>query len=308
MSFDFLLTSMFGSLGQALLHAPIAIGMFLSLRVMKKPDLTIEGSFAFGAVIAITMMHHGVHHLVAIITAMIGGALAGLITSIIHTKLKIDGIISGLLVTMGIFSINLLIMGRSNISAPRERFIFHPLRNWFVSIGARPLHALFWSYIVIGAIVLVLIISALYLVYGTKFGLSIRATGDNERMACSHGVNIDSRKIFALVISNAISGLAGALVSQQQNGAEVNIGAGIFITAIAALVIGEVVTPKNAGMVARMAFIVVGAVIYFATISLIIAANILNADWTRLLTAALTLFALCIPKIRGALFQGRARA
>jgi len=289
---------LYGSLGQGLLYAPAVIGVFMSLRIMKKPDLTVEGTFAFGAVIAMTMLHGGAHFMTAIAVASIGGSVAGLATALIHTKLKVDGIISGLLVTMALFSVNLFVMGGSTISAPLDRFIFAPVRERLLTLGIQPFDALLWSYIVIGAIILVVVIAVLVVLYGTSFGLSIRATGDNERMACSIGVNTDSRKICSLVISNAITGLSGALVAQQQSGANVNAGAGVLITGLASLVIGEIITPKNASILTRLLFIALGSFIYFGCISLVIASGWLSPDWTRLLTALLTLFALCVPKLR----------
>jgi putative ABC transport system permease protein len=292
------LTTLYGSLGQGLLYAPVAIGVFLSLRIMKKPDLTIEGTFAFGAVIAMTMLNGGEHFMTTLLVAPLGGAVAGLTTGLIHTKLKVDGIISGLLVTLGLFSINLFVMGGSTISAPLERFIFAPVREQLVSMGMQPFNSLLWSYIIIGGIILIVVIVILFFLYSTAFGLSIRATGDNEGMACSNGVNTDSRKISALIISNSIIGLSGALVAQQQSGANVNTGTGVLIIGLASLVIGEIITPKSASMLVRFIFISIGSFIYFTCISLVIATGLLSPDWTRLLTALFALTALCIPKLR----------
>jgi len=306
MTLDMFLTSIYGSLGQGLLYAPVAIGVFLSLRIMKKPDLTIEGTFAFGAVIAMTMLNNGAHFMTTLIIALIGGGAAGFATAMIHTKLKIDGIISGLLVTMALFSINLFVMGGSTISAPLDSFIFAPTRGRLLALGLQPFNALLWSYIIIGAIILVVVIAFLFLLYNTLFGLSIRATGDNERMACSIGVNTDGRKICSLVISNAITGLAGALVAQQQSGANVNSGTGVLIIGLASLVIGEIITPKNASILTRLLFIALGAIVYFSCISLVIISGLLSPDWTRLLTALLALLALCMPKLRGLLLKKRA--
>jgi len=283
----------------------VVIGVFMSLRVMKKPDLTVEGTFAFGAVIAMTMLYHGAHFMTVLIVASIGGSVAGLATALIHTKLKVDGIISGLLVTMALFSVNLFIMGGSTISAPLDRFIFAPVRERLLTFNMQPFNALLWSYIIIGAIILIVVVLILFILYSTSYGLSIRATGDNERMACSIGVDTDSRKIFSLVISNAITGLSGALVAQQQSGANVNSGTGVLIIGLASLVIGEIITPKNAGMLTRLLFIALGSFIYFTCIALVIVSGLLSPDWTRLLTALLALGALCVPKLRERIFKRR---
>ena len=300
---DIFLTSLYGSLGQGLLYAPVVIGVFMSLRIMKRPDLTVEGTFAFGAVIAMTMLNGGAHFMATLIVASIGGSIAGLATALIHTKLKIDGIISGLLVTMALFSINLFVMGGSTISAPLDSFIFAPVRARLLTLGIQPFDALLLSYIIVGTIILFVVIVILFFLYNTLFGLSIRATGDNERMACSIGIDIDSRKIISLVISNAITGLSGALVAQQQSGANVNSGTGVLIIGLASLVIGEIITPKNASILTRLLFIALGSFIYFSCISLVIVSGLLSPDWTRLLTALFALSALCVPKLREISFK-----
>ncbi|MCL2373130.1 MAG: hypothetical protein FWC78_06980 [Defluviitaleaceae bacterium] len=305
MTADMFLTSMYGSLGQGLLYAPVVIGVFMSLRIMKRPDLTIEGTFAFGAVIAMTLLHNGVHFMVALALAALGGCLAGLATALIHTKLKIDGIISGLLVTMALFSVNLFVMGGSTISAPLGSFVFAPVRERLLRLDIQPFNALLWSYIIIGAIALSVVIFVLFMLYKTSFGLSIRATGDNERMACAIGVNVDSRKIFSLVVSNGITGLAGALVAQQQSGAEVHSGAGVLIIGLASLVIGEIIAPKHAGMLARLIFISLGSLIYFTCITLVLVSGLLGPEWTRMLTAVFALTAICVPKLHEHLFKKR---
>jgi len=270
---------------------------------MKRPDLTVEGTFAFGAVIAMTMLNGGAHFMATLIVASIGGSIAGLATALIHTKLKIDGIISGLLVTMALFSINLFVMGGSTISAPLDSFIFAPVRARLLTLGIQPFDALLLSYIIVGTIILFVVIVILFFLYNTLFGLSIRATGDNERMACSIGIDIDSRKIISLVISNAITGLSGALVAQQQSGANVNSGTGVLIIGLASLVIGEIITPKNASILTRLLFIALGSFIYFSCISLVIVSGLLSPDWTRLLTALFALSALCVPKLREISFK-----
>ena len=305
MTLNIFLTSMYGSLGQGLLYAPVVIGVFMSLRVMKRPDLTVEGTFAFGAVIAMTMLYYDVHFMAAIMVAAIGGSIAGLATAVIHTKLKVDGIISGLLVTMALFSVNLFVMGGNTISAPLDRFIFAPVREQLLQLDMQPFNALLWSYIIIGAIVLIVVIIILFILYNTLFGLSIRATGDNERMACSIGIDTDSRKIVSLIISNAITGLSGALVAQQQSGANVNAGTGVLIIGLASLVIGEIITPKNVSILTRLLLIALGSFIYFSCISLVIVYGLLGPEWTRLLTALLTLGALCVPRLREGIFSKR---
>ena len=298
------LTSIYGGLGQGLLFALVAIGIFLNLRIMKFPDLTCEGSFAFGGAIAMTMLNGGTHWAVVLMVAPLGGAVAGLATALIHTKLKIDGIVAGLLVTMGLFSINLFVMGSSTISAPLSSFVNTPIRLWLVGLGMQPFTALLTSYVIVGAVVCGVVIAGLVLLFKTSFGLSIRATGNNAQMARANGINTDLRKIVMLVLANSIIALSGALVVQQQSGASVNTGVGVLVIGLASLVIGEVMTRKRAGILEKLLFVVLGAFIYFSVRSVVIISGLLTTDATNILTAVMALVALCVPKLRR-VFGGR---
>jgi len=300
------LASIYGGIGQGLLYALVAIGIFVTFRVMKYPDLTIEGSFAFGGALAMTLIFHGVPSIIAIIIAMIGGGAAGFLTGIIHTKLKIDGIVVGLLMTMALFSINLFVMGGSaNLSAPMDNFVFAPIASFFHNIiGMNPHYANLTSHLVIGVFFVGLVITGLFFLYKTKFGLAIRATGSNENMSRANGINTDTTKITALVIGNAIIALAGSLIAQHRSNASVTAGAGILVIGLAALVIGEVFMPKKSNFLIKFLCIVAGAVIFIVIRALILLAG-LHPDAFRIITAAVTLTALCVPKVRDLILVGR---
>ena len=299
------LINFYNSLALALVHAPMAIGVFLSLRIMKKPDLTVEGSFVLGAVVSMQLIYNGTHFMVAVLAAFLCGAVAGLVTAIIHTKMKIDVIISGLLVSLAMFSINLFILsGGNNLSAPRERYIFWPIRQWLVDRGTRAFDASIWASIVVGAIVIFIVILVLHLLFKTSFGLSIRATGDNERMACSQGIDTDSRKIFTLVISNALIGLSGALATQMFMGVQITSGVGIFVVGIAAIVIGEIITPKKASLLLKLVLITVGAFIFYALRTWVITLGI-STNWERGISALVVLIVMCVPRFREMIFGKR---
>jgi len=301
------LTTLYGSLGQGLLLALVAIGIFINMRIMKKPDLTVEGSFALGGVLAMTMLNGGTHFMLVLLIAPFGGVLAGLITGLITTKLKVDGIIAGLLVTMALFSINMFVMDGNIINAPLETLIFTPIRTELVDSGMELINAFLLSYIIVGAIVLAVIITLLWLLFKTQFGLSVRATGSNEYMARSNNINTDSRKIFALMLSNGIIALAGALVVQQRGGADVNIGIGIFVIGLAGLVIGEALTPKRVNILVKLLLVALGSFIYFTVESFIILWGIMSAQGTQLLTALLALLALVVPKAKELRFKRRVK-
>ena len=299
------LPNIYNSLALGLIHAPMAIGVFLSLRIMKKPDLTVEGSFSLGAIVSMLLLQNGVHFSIAILVAFFCGAVAGLTTSLIHTKMKIDVIISGLLVSLGMFSINIFILsGDNTISAPRDRYIFWPIREWFVRQGVQAFIAAFWASIVVGIILVALTIVALHFLFKTSFGLSIRATGDNERMACSQGINTDSRKIFALILSNALIGMSGALATQMFMGATLESGVGAFVIGIAAIVMGEILTPKKATLVVKLMFTVLGAVLFFALRVWVISLGI-PTDWERGIAALVVLIVMCVPRFREMIFGKR---
>jgi len=289
--------SIYGGLGQGLLFALVAIGIFITFRIMKHPDLTCEGAFAFGGALAMTLIVHGVPSIIAVIIAMIGGAIVGFLVGVIHTKLKIDGIVVGILMTMALFSINIFVMGSSTISAARELFIFWPIRQLFYMMGMNANYARMSSFIFVGVIAVGLVIVGLHFLYKTKFGLAIRATGSNENMSRANGINTDTAKITALTLGNAIIALGGALIAQHQSGADVRSGVGVLVFGLAGLVIGEVLTPKKAGLLLKFIFITIGSLIYFVIRSLILITGI-QTDTIMLLTALITLVALCVPKIR----------
>ena len=299
------LTTLYGSLGQGLLLALVAIGIFINMRIMKKPDLTVEGSFAFGGVLAMTMLAGGAHFIIVLFIAPLGGVLAGLVTGLITTKLKVDGIIAGLLVTMALFSVNMFVMDGNIINAPLETFIFTPIRTGLVNSGMELIDAFLLSYIIVAAIILAIVVTSLWLLFKTQFGLSVRATGSNEYMARSNGINTDARKIFALMLSNGIIALAGALIVQQRGGAEVNIGVGIFVIGLAGLVIGEALTPKKANILVKLLFVALGSFIYFTVESFIILWGIMDSSGTQFLTAVLALLALVAPRLKEISFQKR---
>ncbi|MCL2212334.1 MAG: hypothetical protein FWB93_00670 [Oscillospiraceae bacterium] len=299
------LSNLYNALALGLIHAPMAIGVFLSLRIMKKPDLTVEGSFSLGAIVSMQLLYNDVHFSIAILAALVCGAIAGLVTSIIHTKMKIDVIISGLLVSLAMFSINMFILSGSNtISAPRERYIFWPIREWFVGQGVRAFTANFWASIVVGAIVVAITLLFLHFLFKTSFGLSVRATGDNERMACSQGIDTDSRKIFALVVSNGLIGMSGALTTQMFMGANLESGVGAFVIGIAAIVMGEILTPKRAGLFVKLMLTALGAVIFFGLRVGVISLGIPTA-WERGIAALVVLVVMCVPRFREMIFGKR---
>ena len=292
------LEGIYGGIGQGLLFTLVAIGIFLTFRVLKSPDLTLEGSFAFGGAVAMVMLNSGIHFGFVLGLAPLGGALAGLLTGLIHTKLKIDMIVSGLLMTMSLFSVKLFVMDGPNQSAPLSSFVFTPVSEALVSLGLSPWISHLSAFVVVGTIVVSIVIIVLHFLFKTSFGLSLRATGSNSLMSQANGVNTDNTKIALLVIANSLIALSGVLVVQHQAGASVTTGNGILVIGLGALVLGESFTPKNSGILGKLVFVALGSMLYFSIITVVILSGLVSTNATRLLQALLALFALALPKLR----------
>ena len=292
------LEGIYGGIGQGMLFSLVAIGIFLTFRILKSPDLTLEGSFALGGAIAMVSLNAGLHFSLVLILAPLGGALAGLLTGLIHTKLKIDLLVSGLLVTMALFSINLYVMNGPTQSAPLSTFVFTPVNQWLVGLGMNPWMAHLTSFIVVGIVIVSLIVTGLTLLFKTSFGLSLRATGSNLVMSQANGVNTDVTKISLLVLANSIIALAGVLVVQQQAGASIQSGSGVLVIGLGSLVLAEAFTPQNASIFKRLCLIVFGASLYFSIVALVILSGVIDTNGTRLLQALIALFALALPKLQ----------
>ena len=311
-----------GAGAQGLGYGAVAIGVYLTFRILDFPDLTIDGSFPLGAAIASAMIIAGWSAYLSLPAAFIGGALAGVATGLIHTRLNINGLLASILVLTGAFTINLRIMGQSNIPLLEAETIFSPFkpffRNLFIEQWDRAwlrVHTNVLS-IVIFLLLIILIKLTIDWFLHTESGLAMRATGDNPQMIRALGVNTDTMKILGLAISNGLVGLSGALLAQYQGFADVNVGAGLIIAGLAAVIIGETLfRPKT---IAWATFaVVVGMIIYRLAIALALIIEIplpgtgnsikLEPTDVKLATALLVLVALAIPQIQRQRQQRRRR-
>lgn len=280
------------AIAQGFLWAVLGIGLYLTYRILKFPDLTTEGSFPLGAAVAVTAIVSDVPPILAIFLAIIAGMGAGLVTGLLYTKGKVPVILAGILVMSGLHSVMLFIMKRPNINLlTQERIfdVFSGLPNYY-------------DVVFIGIIVLVILISVILAFFYTNLGQAFIATGDNEDMARSLGIRTDNMKILGLVISNGVIALAGALVAQNNGYADVNGGTGVIVIGLASLIIGEVMF-KDLKLGERLCTIVIGSVLYQILLLGVIELGF-DTTYIRIFSSVILAICLMIPQIRKSLNLG----
>lgn len=302
-----------GAVAQGLGFGAVALGVYLTFRVLDFPDLTIDGSFPMGAAVASALLLNGHDALITLPLAFLVGALAGTATGLIHTYLKINGLLASILVLTGAFTINLRIMGQSNIPLLDAETIFFPYRPVFRELFIERwdnawvrVHSNVMA-IVIFLVIIVVLKLALDWFLHTELGLAVRATGDNPQMIRALGVNTERMKILGLALSNGMVGLSGALLAQYQGFADVNSGAGLIIAGLAAVIIGETLFGRKTVARATIA-VILGMIVYRLSIAAALTINIpipgrdtpfrMEATDVKLATALLVLIALAIPRIQ----------
>lgn len=281
------LLAMQGALSQGILWGLMALGVYITFRLLDIADMTVDGAFSTGGAVCAVCIVNGMNPLVAILLSTIAGGIAGLITGILHTRCEIPAILAGILTQIGLYSINLRIMGRSNTPLLQQETIFS---QWEDLTGLSSN----WVVLIIGIIIAIAIIAILYWFFGTELGSSIRATGNNEQMVRALGVNTNVTKTIGLVIANALVALSGALVTQQQGYADVRMGTGAIVIALASIVIGEVIFGQKGSFGMRFTSIVVGSILYRIIVAVVLQLG-LNTDDLKLLTAILVAIALTVP-------------
>jgi putative ABC transport system permease protein len=288
-----------GALALGLAFAGMALGVYLSFRVLNFPDLTVDGSFPLGAAVgAVLIARAGWSPWLALVVALIAGALAGLVTGLLTTRLKINGLLAGILVSIGLWTVNLRIMGdRSNVPLLGVETVLTPV----LPVLAGPARALGVSPVDLAG---VLVFGLLALGFGvalswflhTEVGLALRATGDNERMIRALGTNVDSMKLLGLALANALVAVSGALVAQYQGFADVSTGLGMIVAGLAALIIGEtLLRPRTVST--TIAAVVGGVIVYRLVIALALVVGLGPTDM-RLVTAVIVVLALTLPRVR----------
>ena len=273
------------AVSQGLFWSILAIGIHITYRILDVSDLTSEGSFTLGAAIAASAIVKGVNPVIAILLAFIGGSLAGMITGLLHTKLGIPSLLSGILSMTGLYSINLRVMGKANIPLNQQTTILTNLKDLLGLTKDRD------AAIYLGIIICVVVIITLVWLFNTEFGYAIVATGNNDKMIRANGINSDVTKIAGLMIANALIALSGALVCQYNGYADVSQGIGAIVIGLASVIIGEVIF-KNKNFIMSLTGIVCGSIVYRLIVALVINSNLVSANDMKLLTAIIVAVAL----------------
>lgn len=280
-----------GSVAQGLIWGILAIGVYITYKILDFADLTVDGSLGTGGAVAVVLIVNGVPVPLAIVCAFLAGCLAGLVTGLLNTLLGIPGILAGIITQLALYSINLDIMGQANTAINVDKY---PL---FMSLRFIPMT------ILKGVIVVALLIAVLYWFFGTEYGFTIRATGCNSNMARAQGINTKKSTVIALILSNGLVGLAGGLLAQYQGNADVNMGRGAIVIGLAAVIIGEVfgelILGKHLNFSGRLAFTAVGAIIYFIVIQIVLWLG-LSTQNTKLFSAIVVAVFLAVPYIKRA--------
>ncbi|WP_205015382.1 ABC transporter permease [Streptococcus porcinus] len=277
------------SLSQGLLWSVLAIGVYITFRILDIADLTTEGSYPLGAAICATGIVSGLDPLLATLLAFTGGLLAGLVSGLIHTKLKIPALLTGIITLTALYSINLKILGKANVALLGQKTLVSELYNLgFTKIA---------SVMIIGVISVLILILLLTLLLKTQVGLALRSTGDNSPMSEANGVNTDKMKILGYMISNGLIALCGALLCQNNGYADLNSGVGTIVIGLASIIIAEVVI-RHLTIGWRLASLVLGAIVYRLIILAILSIPGMDADLVKLFSAILLATVLFIPELQ----------
>ncbi len=279
-----------GNIAQGIIWGIMAIGVYMTFRLLRFSDLSVDGSFATGGAVAVMLIVSGVPAPLAMLAAFGAGLLAGLVTGILHTVFGIPDILAGILTQIALYSINLRIMGgKANQPVSVDKY------SLAVSLRNIP------KALAVGAVLAVVLIVVLYWFFGTEKGSSIRATGCNPAMSMAQGININSTKVLTLALSNGLVGFAGALLAQYQGFADVNMGRGAIVIGLAAVIIGEVIGEALAGkhlnFFGRLLFVVVGGIIYYIVVGVVLWMKMPSND-LKLFTAIIVAVFLAVPYLR----------
>ena len=284
-----LINALPGAVAQGLIWGIMAIGVYLTYRILDIADLTVDGSLGTGGAVCIMLMLTGHNVWVSLAGAVIAGMLAGLVTGILHTFMGIPAILSGILTQLSLYSVNLKIMGKANQAINVDKF------DLLVSLRFIRKVAFYKNTIFVVAVGIILLILVLYWFFGTELGCSMRATGCNDKMARAQGINTDFCRVLGLMLSNGLVALSGALLCQYQGFADIQMGRGAIVIGLAAVIIGEAVFGKifhNFGF--RLLGVALGSIIYYLVLQVVIWMGI-DTDLLKLLSAAVVAVFLAVP-------------
>lgn len=289
MSIVSLLNALPGAVAQGLIWGIMAIGVYITFRILDIADLTVDGTLCTGGAACIMMMQSGHNVWVSLLVALIAGLLAGMVTGLLHTFMGIPAILAGILTQLGLYSVNLKIMGKSNQAINVDKF------DLLVSLRYIKNVPIYRNTILLVTVIIVVLIAFLYWFFGTELGCSLRATGCNDRMSRAQGINTDFNRVLGLMISNGLVAFSGALLSQYQGFADINMGRGAIVIGLAAVIIGEALFGKifhNFGF--RLLGVALGSIVYYFVLQIVIWLGI-DTDLLKLLSAAVVAVFLAIP-------------
>ena len=284
-----------GNVAQGIIWGIMALGVYITFRILDFADLTVDGSLATGGAVAVMLIRAGVNPALALVFAFLAGMAAGFVTGVLHTFFGIPGILASILTQIGLYSVNLGIMGKSNQAVNVMQYKLVASLRYVTGEG----NWIFFLKLILAALIL---IALCYWFFGTELGASIRATGCNEQMARAQGINTGFNKVLALMISNGLVGLCGGIYAQYQGAADVNMGRGAIVIGLAAVIIGEVlgeaIFGKRLNFIGRLAFVAIGAIIYYVVIAFVLWLGLPSEDM-KLFSAIVVAIFLAIPYLRG---------
>lgn len=288
-----LLNAIPGAVAQGLIWGIMAIGVYLTFRILDVADLTVDGSLATGGAVCVVLIRVGMNPWLALLCAMLSGMLAGLVTGVFHTRCGIPAILAGILTQLALYSVNLRIMGgKANQAVSVDKYDLLLSQRYVRTLTLEnPLPIL--------VVFIIVLIAVLYWFFGTEKGCSLRATGNNQQMARAQGINTNNNIVLGLMLSNGLVALAGALLAQYQGSSDVNMGRGAIVIGLAAVIIGEVIFGKlfiNFGL--KLFAVTVGAVIYYIVLQIVLQLG-LNTNDLKLITALIVALFLSVPYWKG---------
>lgn len=297
-----------GNISQGLIWGIMAIGVYITYKILDFPDLSVDGSIGTGGAVAVMLIINGVPVWLALVCAFAAGCLAGLVTGLLNTLLGIPGILAGILTQIALYSINLAILGASNKSVSVDKYpLLLSSRRVATSMGFPTFGWEMGKCLIIVAV----LIAALYWFFGTEYGFTIRATGCNSNMSRAEGINTKKSTVIALILSNGLVGLCGGLLSQYQGFADVNMGRGAIVIGLAAVIIGEVlgstILGKRFNFVAKLSFTAAGAIIYYLVLQIVMLTG-LPSTYNKLFSAVVVAVFLAVPYIRKSVKTSYGRA
>ena len=297
------INSLPGALGQGLAWGIMAVGVYITYRILDVSDLTVDGSLATGGAVCAVAISLGVNPWLAVLLAVLTGMLAGLVTGFFHTKCGIPAILSGILTQLALYSINLRIMAIGDAAKTKATVALN-VNNQELLLSSRYIRSLTLENPLILLVILVaVVIGLLYWFFGTEMGCSLRATGANPNMARAQGINTDFTKVMGLVVANGLVALSGALIAQYQGSATVDMGRGAIVIGLAAVIIGEVMFSKIfINFALKLLACIIGAIVYYTVITLVLRLGLESTD-LKLLTALVVAAFLTIPQWKGKIFH-----